>query len=63
MHSPKAPTIAAPAPAPPPPGIDQALQAQQNHDLLRKRQGAASTILAAGGQAPQTGGASTLLGT
>jgi hypothetical protein len=61
---PKAVQIAPPAPAPPPPTIDQAMQSQQNSNLLRQRKGAAASILAGDqAQTPQTGPMAKLLGT
>ena len=63
MHQPKAVQIAPPTPAPPPPSIDVAMQSQQQNQLLRQRQGAASTILAGQNPAsPTTGGMASLLG-
>jgi len=61
--SPSAPKIAPPTPAPPPPTIDQAVQSNQQADILRRRRGAASNVLAGSDGGPQpTGGVAKLLG-
>lgn len=55
MHTPKPPPAPKPAaPPPPPPTIDEAAQASEEADKLRRRKGRLATIFAAnrGGAAP-----------
>jgi len=61
--SPSPPKISPPSPAPPPPTVDQAVQSQNQSNVLRQRRGSAANVLAgANPNAPPTTGIQKLLG-